>query len=219
MFTGLVEADGVIEQRQSRGGDARLRIRSSTLDFADVKLGDSIATNGVCLTVVEFGTDYFSADVSNETLALNTLANLAIGTRVNLEKAMLPTTRFGGHMVSGHVDGTAKIIEINRDGRAWDYHLSLPMELARYVAHKGSICVDGVSLTVNDVSEQQCRLTIVPHTAEKTQIANYQVGDLVNIEVDMIARYLERLLLSPKEQNRSSGVTLDSLRHAGFIKN
>ncbi|RMA82402.1 riboflavin synthase [Umboniibacter marinipuniceus] len=219
MFTGLVEADGVIEQRQSRGGDARLRIRSSTLDFADVKLGDSIATNGVCLTVVEFGTDYFSADVSNETLALSTLANLAIGTRVNLEKAMLPTTRFGGHMVSGHVDGTAKIIEINRDGRAWDYHLSLPMELARYVAHKGSICVDGVSLTVNDVSEQQCRLTIVPHTAEKTQIANYQVGDLVNIEVDMIARYLERLLLSPKEQNRSSGVTLDSLRHAGFIKN
>ncbi|WP_298632892.1 riboflavin synthase [uncultured Umboniibacter sp.] len=219
MFTGLVEADGVIEQRQSRGGDARLRIRSSTLDFSDVSLGDSIATNGVCLTVVDFGSDYFSADVSNETLALSTLAKLAIGTKVNLEKAMLPTTRFGGHIVSGHVDGTAKIVDINRDGRAWDYHLSLPAELVRYVAHKGSICVDGVSLTVNDVSEYQCRLTIVPHTAEKTQIASYQVGDLVNIEVDMIARYLERLLLSPQEQNRSSGVTLDSLRHAGFIKN
>jgi riboflavin synthase len=219
MFTGLVEADGVIEQRQSRGGDARLRVRSSTLDFSDVSLGDSIATNGVCLTVVDFGSDYFSADVSNETLSLSTLAKLAIGTKVNLEKAMLPTTRFGGHIVSGHIDGTAKIIDINRDGRAWDYYLSLPPELARYVAHKGSICVDGVSLTVNDVSESQCRLTIVPHTAEKTQIASYKVGDMVNIEVDMIARYLERLLLSPQEKNRSAGVSLDSLRRAGFIKN
>ena len=219
MFTGLVEAWGVIEQRQSRGGDARLKIRSATLDFGDVSLGDSIATNGVCLTVVEYGSDFFCADVSNETLALSTLGQLSIGSKVNLEKAMLPTTRFGGHIVSGHVDGKARIAAIQRDGRAWHYSVALPASLARYVAHKGSICVDGVSLTVNDVSDTNCRLTIVPHTVEKTQIAGYQVGDEVNIEVDMIARYLERLLLTPNEENSSGGVSIESLRRAGFIKN
>ncbi len=226
MFTGIIEAVGTIKAININSQGARLVIASNTLDMGDVKLGDSIATNGICLTVVAFDQTSFSADVSNETLKRTGFAHYQVGAKVNLEKAMLASTRFGGHMVSGHVDGISEIIEINNNGNSYEYWLSMPKELARYVAEKGSITVDGTSLTVNALQEDRFRLTIVPHTVKQTLFANYQTGSKVNIEVDLIARYLERLLIGGSENqndlenNQIVGAGIDKamLQQAGFIK-
>ena len=219
MFTGIIEDVGRLRAINTSGGGARVTIDTATLDLSDVKLGDSIATNGICLTVVAIDSASFSADVSSETLARTALAYYQIGDSVNLEKAMLPTTRFGGHMVSGHVDSVSEITSIEHQGNSIDYWLTMPTELAAYIAEKGSITIDGTSLTVNSLTADKFRLTIVPHTTQQTIINQYQVGTKVNLEVDLIARYIERLLTKQTaDKPEASGVTHALLARSGFIK-
>ena len=194
MFTGLVQAVGRVAALEPRGGDLRLRIATGALDLADLQLGESICVNGVCLTVVAFDTGAFEADASNETLSLTTLGALPVDAPVNLERALLPTTRLGGHLVAGHVDGQGRVETIAGDGRSQRWRFSAPAALLRYVAAKGSICVDGVSLTVNAVDAGGFEVNLVPHTIEHTAFAATRVGAPVNLEVDLIARYAERLL-------------------------
>jgi len=194
MFTGLIAGVGRLAGRETRGGDARLRIDVGTLPFDGVQLGESIAVNGCCLTVVEFDASSFAIDASNETLALTTLGRLAIGAPVNLERAMLPTDRLGGHLVSGHVDGLGIAARRWDDARAERWRFEAPMALLRYVAHKGSVCVDGVSLTVNEVDDAGFEVALIPHTVGHTSFHALREGDAVNIEVDLLARYVERLL-------------------------
>lgn len=194
MFTGIVEAVGRVAQCEARGGDLRLRVAVGTLPFDDVRPGESIAVSGVCLTVVEFDRDGFVADVSNETLARTTLGALQPGTPVNLERAMRADTRFGGHVVAGHVDGTGRVASVGHDARSQRWRFEAPVTLLRYVAAKGSICVDGVSLTVNSVDARGFGVNLVPHTIAHTAFASTVPGDRVNLEVDLIARYVERLL-------------------------
>ena len=194
MFTGLIEGVGALSMREMRGGDARVRITAGTLAIADVALGESIAVNGTCLTVVAFDAVSFEADASNETLALTTLGALPVGRPVNLERAMRPTDRLGGHLVSGHVDGLGAVAAISEDARAQRWRFDAPPALLRYVAMKGSICVDGVSLTVNAVDERGFDVALVPHTVAHTAFGATRVGDAVNLEVDLVARYVERLI-------------------------
>jgi riboflavin synthase len=194
MFTGLVEGVGTLAAREMRGGDARLRIGVGTLPFENVQLGESISVNGCCLTVVEFDARSFAVDASNETLALTTLGRLAVGGPLNLERAMRPTDRLGGHLVSGHVDGLGIAAKRWDDARAVRWRITAPMALLRYVAHKGSICVDGVSLTVNEVDDAGFEVALIPHTVEHTAFRALREGDAVNLEVDLLARYVERLL-------------------------
>lgn len=193
MFTGLIQAVGQVAERQPSGGDLRLRIAVGALPMADVQLGESIAVSGVCLTVVEFDADAFVADISNETLSLTTLAELAVGAPVNLERALLPTTRLGGHLVAGHVDGLGRVQQIHDDGRSQRWRFTAPRSLLRYIAIKGSICVDGVSLTVNAADDLGFEVNLVPHTVAHSAFAQTAVGAAVNLEVDLIARYVERL--------------------------
>ncbi|WP_299595262.1 riboflavin synthase [uncultured Microbulbifer sp.] len=219
MFTGIVEAVGEITALQPKGGDLRLRVKTGKLDLSDVKLGDSIATNGVCLTVVDLPGDGYWADVSAETLAVATLKDWKLGAKVNLEKALTPQTRLGGHMVSGHVDGIGEVVWRKQTARAEQFRLRAPNELAKYIAHKGSITVDGTSLTVNAVDGAEFELTIVPHTIAETVIGGYQAGTRVNLEVDLIARYLERLLLGDAAaEPKSEGLTMEFLAQHGFYK-
>jgi riboflavin synthase len=216
MFTGIIEATGKLSKVQQHGADISITIHSTSLDFSDVKLGDSIASNGVCLTVTKLGTDSFSADVSAETLAHTLFGQYRLGQLINLEKAMLPSTRMGGHLVSGHVDGVTRVTKVDTSGRAWDIWLAVPKALAHYIAAKGSITVDGVSLTVNELSADALRLTIVPHTAQQTSISQLKVGSQVHLEVDLIARYLERLLMKDTIA-ASDGVSMALLSKRGFL--
>jgi len=194
MFTGIIEAVGRIAVIERRGNDARVRIDTGALDLSDAKIGDSIAVNGVCLTAVDVAAREFAADVSGETLARSTLGERQPGDSVNLEKALLPTTRLGGHLVSGHVDGVGTVCAREQDVRSIRLRIEAPAELAKYIAEKGSVCVDGVSLTVNAVKASIFDLTIIPHTAAQTTLGSFQSGRRVNLEVDVLARYLERLL-------------------------
>lgn len=220
MFTGIIQAVGKLIASENRNGDKRLRIHTADLDLSDVILGDSIATNGVCLTVIELPGDGFWADVSVETLDYTTLGSLKNGSHVNLEKALRASDRLGGHIVSGHVDGVGEIVSIHADARSIRYRLKAPAELARYIAHKGSVCVDGVSLTVNKVEGAEFELNIVPHTQQKTLFGEYKNGTRVNLEVDVIARYLERLLLGEKAADTSAEkkLTLGFLAEHGFVQ-
>lgn len=211
MFTGIIEALGDIGDAGKCGGDLRVQIRTGNLDLSDVVLGDSIAVNGVCLTVVDLSDDGFVADVSIETLNFTTAGQWQSGSRVNLERALTPSTRLGGHLVSGHVDGVGEVIERHQDARSERFRIKAPSELARYIAHKGSITVDGTSLTVNAVSGDEFELNIVPHTLTHTVFGGYQVGTRVNLEVDVIARYLERLLLGDRAAMEGEGLSLSSL--------
>ena len=219
MFTGIIEAVGEVARLEPHGGDLRLLIRTGTLDLKDVILGDSIAVNGVCLTAVSLPGDGFWADVSQETVSRSTLADLSVGSRVNLEKALTPSSRLGGHLVSGHVDGIGEVLARRDDARSVRFTLRAPAGLARYIAEKGSICVDGTSLTVNEVSGDRFGLNIVPHTLKQTIMGGYAPGSRVNLEVDIIARYLERLLLGEQAAAAdASGLTLEGLRDAGFLR-
>ena len=200
MFTGLIQGVGRVRALEPVGGDLRLHIDVGTLPFAGVELGESIAVSGCCLTVVAFDATGFAADVSTETLACTTLGGWAVGDAVNLERAMLPTTRFGGHIVSGHVDGLGRVESIHDDARAQRWRFAAPAGLLRYVAHKGSIAVDGVSLTVNAVDAAGFEVALIPHTVSHTRFSATRVGDPVNLEVDLIARYAERLLQARTEQ-------------------
>ncbi len=194
MFTGLVEAVGRVLASESRGGDRRMRFACAGLGGGAPVLGESIAVSGCCLTVVDFDAGSFAADVSSETLACTTLGGLAPGAAVNLERAMLPTTRFGGHLVAGHVDGVGLVAAIAPDGRAQRWRFTAPEPLLRYIAAKGSICVDGVSLTVNAVDSAAFEVALIPHTLAHTTFGTGTVGSAVNLEVDLVARYVERLL-------------------------
>lgn len=219
MFTGIIEAVGQLAAIENKGADRRLTIATGKLDLTDVKLGDSIAVNGVCLTAVQLPGHGFVADVSAESLARTTLGALQVGAAVNLERALTPTTRLGGHLVSGHVDGVGEVVTVVPDGRSLRVSIAAPAPLARYIAEKGSICVDGISLTVNAVQGARFELNIVPHTAQETTIGQYRAGTRVNLEVDIIARYLERLLLGEKAAEPSaSGLTLDFLAQHGFVR-
>jgi riboflavin synthase len=219
MFTGIIEAIGAIRQLEARGGDVRLHVAVGKLDMRDVHPGDSIATNGVCLTVVDHSAEWFSADVSRETLSLTTLGGLSSGSRVNLEKALAVGDRLGGHIVSGHVDGVGEVIALHPDARSTRYRLRAPAPLARYIAHKGSVCIDGVSLTVNSVEGAEFDLNIIPVTMRETVFGEYRPGSRVNLEVDVIARYLERLLLGEHAADAaasSAGITREFLAQHGF---
>ena len=214
MFTGIIQTVGRIARIERRGGDVRLTIDTATLDMSDVALGDSIAVSGVCLTAVELGAQSFAADVSNETLSLTSFSQLAPGSRVNLEKALRLADRLGGHMVSGHVDGLGKVVSVTTDGRSQRWTFEVPPNLTRYIAAKGSICIDGTSLTVNEVSGNRFGVNLIPHTVEHTTFVDRKAGDAVNLEVDVVARYVERLLGA----GAGSGIDEDFLREHGFAR-
>ncbi len=215
MFTGIIAAVGQIKTIETKNGDWRLSVNTGILDLTDVALGDSIATNGVCLTAIELGADYFTADVSAETLSVTTLGAMKVGSQVNLEKALRLADRLGGHLVSGHVDGVGEVVRISQDARSWRFLISAPNEIAHYIAHKGSICINGISLTVNSVQGHQFDINIVPHTMENTNIKSWQVGTRLNLEVDLLARYLERLL-EGKSAKTPSTITADFLAKNGY---
>ena len=218
MFTGIIEALGTIAAAQPQSGDLRLHIQAPTLNWADVRLGDSIATNGVCLTVVQLSNGGYWADVSNESLAFTTIRQWRVGTQVKLEKALTPQTRLGGHIVSGHVDGVGEVISRQPDARSERFVVRAPKNLAKYIAHKGSITLDGTSLTVNAVNGCDFELNIVPHTLQKTVIGHYQTGTQVNLEVDVLARYLERLMLGEKAAEGKATLTEGFLAEHGFMR-
>ncbi len=223
MFTGIIQAVGSIQSREKRDGDARLIINTGALNMASVSLGDSIAVNGVCLTAVEYSANSFSADVSSESLSRTTLGDLKLGSKVNLEMAVTPTTHLGGHIVSGHVDGVGEVKRRWNDARSERFVIRAPENLAKYIAEKGSICVDGISLTVNGIEGCELELNIVPHTLESTTMGDFTVGQHVNLEVDIIARYLERLLLGEEVLDEEAtkiegGVTISLLAERGFLK-
>ncbi len=194
MFTGIIESIGRIRTLEPVGGDVRLHIDTGSLDMRDVVLGESIAVSGVCLTVIAFDSASFAADVSNETLSRTTLGGLAPGSAVNLERAMRADGRFGGHMVSGHVDGVGEVVSITEDARSQRWRFRVPQPLARYISEKGSVCIEGTSLTVNAVEGVEFEVNLVPHTVTHTNFGQLADGARVNIEVDLVARYLERLV-------------------------
>ena len=218
MFTGIIEAIGSVESSETRDGDIRLGIACGELDVSHTQLGDSIAVNGVCLTVISLQDQVFTADVSAETMSKTSLGRLAVGSPVNLETALTLNTALGGHLVSGHVDGLATLVEMQPDARSIRYRFEVEPAIQHYIAIKGSVTIDGTSLTVNHVEGNHFDVNIVPHTQQKTVFQYYQEGSRVNIEVDIIARYLERLL---QERGDASKVKdqqmLETLIKSGFI--
>lgn len=219
MFTGIITATGRLQQKQAIGGDLRVQVKTD-MDLSDVQLGDSIATNGVCLTVIDVAFGVYAADISKESLSCTTVNAWQVGQILNLEKAMQPTTRFGGHIVSGHVDGVGEIIALRQDARSIYIEVSAPVALAKYLAAKGSITVDGMSLTINHLRGHILSLNVIPHTAQLTNINTWQLGSLVNLEVDILARYVERLLLGERaaEPEAEGKISLDFLAQNGFLK-
>ena len=205
MFTGIIEGIGRLAVREARGGDMRFTFATGSLPFEQVQLGESIAVNGVCLTVIAFDAGWFQADASTETLALTTLGGLKEGAALNLERAMRPSDRLGGHLVSGHVDGIGTVLSVHGDARAQRWRFAAPAPLLKYIARKGSICVDGVSLTVNEVDAEGFEVALIPHTVEHTRFAEIGVGTAVNLEIDLVARYVERLLGARAASDAASG--------------
>jgi riboflavin synthase len=193
MFTGIILAKGIVLTTERRGGDVRMRIGTGDLEMDDVAIGDSICVSGVCLTAIDPDARSFYADVSNETLSRTTLGGLRDGDGVNLEKSLRLSDRLGGHLVSGHVDAIGRVVSVEPDARSQRWRFEVPRELSKYIAAKGSVCIDGVSLTVNDVDANTFGVNLIPHTISVTTFADKRVGDTVNIEVDLIARYVERL--------------------------
>lgn len=204
MFTGIVETQGTVTLLEQRGGDLRLGIEAPDIDWSTVAIGDSISTNGVCLTAIELSARGYFADVSAETLRLTTIGEWQQGARVNLERALTPSSRLGGHIVSGHVDGIGEVLTRSSEARSERFLIRAPASLAKYIAHKGSITIDGTSLTVNQVNGDEFDINIVPHTLQVTIIGNYQSGTKVNLEVDVLARYLERLMLGEKAAEKTA---------------
>ena len=214
MFTGIIEAVGKIEARSQEKGEWRLKFFTGDLDLSGVKIGDSIAVSGCCLTVVEKHATAFLADVSNETMRCTSLGTVEIGSAVNLEKAMLATDPFGGHIVSGHVDGVGRVKKVENEGQSIKMTFKIPSNLSKYVASKGSICVDGTSLTVNEAEDDYFAVNLIPHTQDETISGSYEVGNSVNLEVDIIARYLERM--NEGLNNKAHEITKGYLKENGF---
>ncbi len=217
MFTGIIEAQGRIENIVNIAGDVRMTIAIGKMEMSDVKIGDSISCNGVCLTAIELTNSTYTADVSSETLKVTTLGELAIGSAVNLEKALRLQDRLGGHLVSGHVDGLGEVVSIKQEARSWRYQFKFPLEIGKYIAEKGSICINGISLTVNEVESNIFGVNIVPHTRQETTIKDLQLGSKVNLEVDLLARYIERMLSVAKMDEKSSNITPEFLAKNGFV--
>ena len=217
MFTGIILAVGTLSGIERKSGDFRLKIDTGKLPLKDAQLGDSIAVNGVCLTAIELGARHFCADVSNETWERTTLGLASIGTPVNLELALTPSTRMGGHIVSGHVDGIGTVIARKPDARSVRFTLQAPDNLAKYIAEKGSICINGISLTVNEVDGAQFGVNIVPHTLQETTLNGAVAGTKVNLEVDILARYMERLMRGEAAAKPCTGITEDLLQRSGFL--
>lgn len=213
MFTGIIKAKGTITAMKRQGGDVRLTVSSDGLPWVDYELGESIAVNGVCLTAVALHENGFDTDVSVETLDVTALGKLGTGSSVNLEPAISLGERLGGHLVSGHVDCVGTVRSRASDARSVRLAIEIPSEYAHYVAKKGSICVDGVSLTINEVSGNTFELNIIPHTAAVTIIDDYAVGTVVNVEVDLLARYLERLM-----SKDGGDISLDFLKAHGYAR-
>lgn len=213
MFTGIIKTTGVISRIEKKGGDMRIAIGSSGLDWSQYEIGESIAVNGVCLTAIELADSEFLTDVSLETLQVTALAGLAVGSRVNLEPSLRLSDRLGGHFVSGHVDCVGTLSARVGVARSVKLTFDVPATYLRYIARKGSVCIDGVSLTVNEVSDAAFSVNIIPHTLTGTIIGDYQTGTTVNIEVDLLARYLEQLLNSDKD----GGLTREFLRANGYV--
>lgn len=212
MFTGIVEEIGTVK-KIARGQKAYLEIQADKI-FSDIHIGDSIAVNGVCLTVTGFSGKVFTADVMNETFSRSSLGSLKTGSHVNLERAMSANGRFGGHIVSGHIDGTGKITNIKKDGNAVWYKISADENIIKYTVEKGSIAIDGISLTVAKVERDNFSVSIIPHTSEETILSEKQLGDTVNLENDIIGKYVERFLNFDK--TGKSGITMDFLAENGF---
>lgn len=201
MFTGIIETVGEVVAKELREGDVKLTLKADESYLEAVMLGDSIACNGVCLTVVDRTSNQFMLDVSVETLSLTTIGDWDVGSKVNLEQAMIASSRFGGHIVSGHIDRIGEIIDITEDARSWRMTVRVPKNIRQYIAKKGSICVDGVSLTINSVKDSEFSVNIVPHTLSHTIIGDYKLNQKVNIEIDTIARYVERLVSLSHSEN------------------
>lgn len=215
MFTGIIEEIGTIQGIQHGSQSAVLSIQCKKV-LEGTQVGDSIAVNGVCLTVTEMGKDGYHADVMAETLRRSSLGALRSGSRVNLERAMAADGRFGGHIVAGHIDGTGKIEEIRRDETAVWYRVSAEPEVLRYIVEKGSITIDGISLTVAAVSKNDFQVSIIPHTQANTILADLVVGDIVNLETDIIGKYVEKLLTGSKPEDKKSKITMEFLMENGF---
>ena len=218
MFTGIIQSVGKIAALDTREGDACVRISCGKLDMSEVNTGDSIAVSGVCLTVVEHSTAGFTADVSGETLNRTTLGRLRTGDAVNLEKALTLSSPLGGHLVSGHVDGVGVVVNRREAARSVQFRIRAPEALAKYIAGKGSVCVDGVSLTVNAIHGAEFEVNIVPHTLAETTLGTIKEDSEVNLEVDVVARYLERLMLGKLAAQSGSEITREFLAQHGFIK-
>ncbi|MAD57295.1 MAG: riboflavin synthase [Porticoccus sp.] len=201
MFTGIIEEVGEIIALEQCKGDIKLRVKTNQLNVSKIQLGDSIATNGVCLTVARLCQDGYESDVSSETLSVTSIENWSIGTKVNLERSLTIDMRLGGHLVLGHVDGIGEVVDRFSDARSERFRLRAPAKLAKYIAQKGSITIDGISLTVNKIEKLEFELNIVPYTLEHTAMNTYKKGTRVNIEVDVIARYVERLMQSEKRHD------------------
>lgn len=216
MFTGIVEEKGTVVSMNKGGSSTRLSIKAKKI-FSDLKMGDSVAVNGVCLTVAGLAENVFTADIMNETLGRSSLGGLRVNDNVNLERAMAADGRFGGHIVSGHIDGMGKISAIQKDGNAVWYEVSANPKLMRYIVEKGSVAIDGISLTVAKVEKDSFSVSVIPHTAKETVLSAKGVGDTVNLENDVVGKYVERLLNvgSPKEESKKS-LTIDFLHKAGF---
>ncbi len=215
MFTGIVEEVGTVAAIQKGQKSSILTIQGNVI-FEDMKLGDSIAVNGVCLTVTSFGSNKFTADVMSETLSRSSLGSLKMGSGVNLERAMAANGRFGGHIVSGHIDGTGTITDIRPDDNAVWYTVKAPSKIMRYIVEKGSIAIDGISLTVAAVSDDTLSVSIIPHTAKCTILSQKKVGDTVNLENDIIGKYVERLMQPAQSEKKQSRITEEFLREVGF---
>ncbi len=216
MFSGIIQDVGTIIKKVPHQEDMTLLIKSELISQSETKLGDSIAVNGVCLTVTRVYDDAFQADVSKETLSCTSIGHKQVGDRVNLEKSLRFGSGVDGHLVMGHVDSLGKVLSRNNAGRSTEFWFESPSNLAKYIARKGSICIDGVSLTVNKVDGARFSVNIVPHTLEKTIMGDYQPDHKVNLEIDMMARYLERLV---EYRGDNSPLTYETLLNSGFVKN
>jgi riboflavin synthase len=216
LFTGIIEELGTVKRVQN-GRDSSVLTIGARQVLQDTKIGDSISTNGVCLTVTDMGSDYFMADVMAETLRRSSLGQLKVGSTVNLERALTLSSRLGGHLVSGHIDGTGKIVKFQPEDTAVWITVSAPSSLLRYIVEKGSIAIDGVSLTVASVTEQGFSVSIIPHTGAETILLQKKTGDMVNLECDMIAKYAEKLLNRPSQKANQTQISEDFLKEHGFF--
>lgn len=216
MFTGIIEELGEISEFEKRGDGARIKV-SAEIVTKDSREGDSISVNGVCLTALGIKSDSFAADVSSETLQRSTLGKLKTGAPVNLERAVTPLTRLGGHIVQGHVDAGGKFLQAVQSGDFWTVRVGFPKDINKYLIYKGSIAVEGISLTIANLADDYFEIAVIPKTWKLTNLHTLKVGDTVNLEVDMIAKYVERIMLCGKKDDAAEGVTMEKLRKQGFV--